>query len=103
MLEERAQAFKERGDAATERAQHLATKVQELSEKLLASEELRQQMEDLIEELRLVKHSKVHLRTTHCATDTLSVSDSIPKERNSIEYIGPPQASGWFLLLQAYP
>lgn len=88
MLEERSQALKERGDAATERAQNLATEVKELSEKLLASENLRQQLEDLIEELRLVKQAKVHLPTTHCSGNTLSFSDRIPKKPD------PSQDSG---------
>lgn len=67
MLEERAKALAERGDAATERAQQLQTQSKELSEKLVASEDLRQEMDAYIEELRLIKQSKVHLPLTHCS------------------------------------
>jgi uncharacterized coiled-coil DUF342 family protein len=75
MLEERAKALAERGDAATERAQHLQTQVRELTEKLLASEELRQQKDALIEELRLTKHAKVlllHPLYSTCMLDIFS-------------------------------
>lgn len=59
MLEERCRALLERGDAATERAEELRLQVKELSEKLKATEELQEQKDALIEELRLLKQAKV--------------------------------------------
>lgn len=73
MLEERSKALAERGSAAAERAEHLQTQVKELTEKLLASEELRQQLDAFIEELRLVKQSKVHFSVSACHTMLLGL------------------------------
>jgi hypothetical protein len=61
---ERADAEAARANATAERAQQLQRQVKEVSETLVASEELQQQKDALIEELRIAKHAKACFLTT---------------------------------------